>query len=84
VQEILELMMSQLKPGGVLSYVHYIFISWFKYLFSGSAARAEMRANKEIIGSFADQYQIERRAVLMNVPPSWAYFWQKSTQEDSS
>jgi phosphatidylethanolamine/phosphatidyl-N-methylethanolamine N-methyltransferase len=83
VQEILELMMSQLKPGGVFSYVHYIFISRLKYLFSGSAVRAEMKANKEIIDSFADQYQIECRAVLMNVPPSWAYFWQKSMQEDS-
>lgn len=78
VQEILDLMMNQLKPGGVFSYVHYIFISRFKYLFSGSAVRAEMRTNQKIIRSFADKYQIERRAVLLNVPPSWTYYWQKS------
>ena len=77
VQEILDLMMSQLKPGGVFSYVHYIFISRFKYLFSGSTVRAEMRANQKIIRSFADKYQIERQSVLLNVPPSWAYYWQK-------
>jgi phospholipid N-methyltransferase len=77
VQEILDLMMAQLKPGGVFSYVHYIFVSRLKYVFSSSAARAEIRANKEIISSFADQYQIERRAVMRNIPPSWAYFWQK-------
>jgi phosphatidylethanolamine/phosphatidyl-N-methylethanolamine N-methyltransferase len=77
VQEILDLMMSQLKPGGVFSYVHYIFVSRFKYLFSGSAVRAEMRTNQAIIRSFARQYQIECRAILLNAPPSWAYFWQK-------
>ncbi len=77
VREILDLMMAQLKPGGVFSYVHYIFISRLKYVFSSAVVRAEVKANKEIISSFADQYQIERRAVLRNVPPSWAYFWQK-------
>ena len=40
VQEILNLMVAQLKPGGVFSYVHYIFVSRFKYVFSSSAARA--------------------------------------------
>jgi phospholipid N-methyltransferase len=77
VQEILDLMMDRLKPGGVFSYVHYIFVSRFKYVFSSSAVRAEIRANKEIIASFANQYQIERRAVVRNIPPSWSYFWQK-------
>jgi len=81
VQEILDLMMTQLKPGGVFSYVHYIFISRFKYLFSSVAVRAEIKRNKEIITSFAGQYQIERRAVLRNIPPSWAYFWQKPAGE---
>ena len=81
VQEILDLMMAQLRPGGVFSYVHYIFISRLKYVFSSSAMRAEIRANKKIITSFADQYQIERRAVLRNVPPSWAYFWQKPADD---
>ena len=80
VQEILELMMAQLKPGGVFSYVHYIFISRVKYLFSSSAVRTEVKANKTIISTFANQYQIERRAVLRNVPPSWAYFWQKPSE----
>jgi phospholipid N-methyltransferase len=77
VQEILDLMMTQLKPGGVFSYVHYIFVSRFKYVFSSSVVRAEINENKKIIASFADQYQIERKAVIRNVPPSWAYFWQK-------
>ncbi|MBN1220666.1 MAG: methyltransferase domain-containing protein [Anaerolineae bacterium] len=77
VQELLELMMAQLKPGGVFSYVHYIFISRFKYLFGGSTVKAEMQANRQIIGSFAARYQIQRRAVWLNIPPSWVYFWQK-------
>ncbi|MBN1994010.1 MAG: methyltransferase domain-containing protein [Anaerolineae bacterium] len=77
VQEILALMMNQLQPGGVFSYVHYIFISRFKYLFGGATVRAQMRANQEIIDTFAAKYQIKRRAVWWNVPPSWTYYWQK-------
>ena len=77
VQEILELMIERLKPGGVFSYVKYIFISRLKYLFSGSNVKLRMRANQKIIQSFAGRYQIERRAVIPNVPPTWVYYWQK-------
>ncbi|RME98577.1 MAG: methyltransferase domain-containing protein [Chloroflexi bacterium] len=77
VQEILSLMMARLKPGGVFSYVKYIFIGRFKYLFGGPQVRAHMDANQAIIQSFAGRYQIDRRAVLRNVPPTWVYYWQK-------
>ena len=77
VQELLNLMTDRLKPGGVFSYVKYIFIGRLKYLFSGSNIRAEMKVKQEIIKCFADQYQLKRRAVLFNVPPTWVYYWQK-------
>ncbi len=77
VQEILDLMINRLKPGGVFSYVKYIFISRFKVLFGGSAARTQLTTNQEIIGKFAAQYQIQRRAVWLNIPPAWTYYWQK-------
>lgn len=77
VEEILGLMLTHLKPGGIFSYVHYIFFSRLKYLVSGPAGKANMRRNQAIIKRFATEYQIERRAVLWNVPPSWVYYWQK-------
>ena len=77
VQEILALMLAQLKPKGVFSYVKYIFIGRLKYWFSEAAVKAEMRENQKIIHTFASKYQIARRAVLLNVPPSWTYYWQK-------
>ena len=77
VDEILTQMMDCLKPGGVFSYVKYIFISRFKYWFGGSAVRAEMDANQAIIERFTHQYQIERRAVWRNAPPAWVYYWRK-------
>jgi phospholipid N-methyltransferase len=77
VQEILNLMIECLKPGGVFSYVKYIFIGRLKHLLSGSTVRAEMTANQKIIEGFASRYQIERRAVLRNFPPAWTYYWQK-------
>lgn len=77
VQEILDLMMARLKPGGVFSYVKYIFISRVKYLFGRSDVKLTMRTNQEIIQKFADRYQIERRAVVLNVPPTWVYYWQQ-------
>jgi phospholipid N-methyltransferase len=77
VQEILALMVERLRPGGVFSYVKYIFIGRLKYLFGSSAVRANMRTNQEIINRFAKQYQFERRTVLLNVPPTWVYYWRK-------
>lgn len=77
VQELLDLMLDRLKPGGVFSYVKYIFISRFKYGFGSASVKTEMRANEQLINRFARQYQFERRAVLWNVPPAWTYYWRK-------
>jgi phospholipid N-methyltransferase len=77
VQEILETMMAYLEPGGVFSYVKYIFISRLKYIFSNASVKAQMNANQAIIKQFAGQYQIAQTAVLLNVPPTWVYYWQK-------
>ncbi len=77
VEEILGLMINRLKPGGVFSFVKYIFISRFKYLFSPAAAKANMDANLSIIQSFAANYQIAQRTVIFNVPPTWVFYWQK-------
>lgn len=77
VREILDLMIKQLKPGGVFSYVKYIFLGQVKYWLAGAATKREVEANQEIIAAFARQYQLERRAVLLNVPPAWVYYWQK-------
>lgn len=77
VEEILLLMMDRLKPGGVFSYVKYIFISRFKYLFSSGAVKTNMDSNQAIIRAFASRHQIDQRAVLRNVPPTWVYYWRK-------
>ncbi len=77
VEEILTLMMEHLKPGGVFSYVKYIFISRFKYWLGGAKTRQEMNANRRVIEKFAARYQIEKRAVMFNMPPTWVYYWRK-------
>lgn len=77
VEEILTVVMDLLKPGGIFSYIHYIFVSRVKYLFSSGESRAKTRKYKAIINQFTQQYQVERRAVLPNVPPTWVYYWQK-------
>ena len=77
VEEILTLMVDRLKPGGVFSYVKYAFISQAKYWFGGRVTREQMAANQAIIRRFAGQYQIERRLVWPNVPPTWVHYWQK-------
>lgn len=77
VDEVLTLMVDRLKPGGVFSYVKYAFISQVKYWLGGRAAHKPMDANQAIIRRFAEQYQIERRLVWPNVPPTWVHYWQK-------
>jgi phospholipid N-methyltransferase len=82
VQEILDLMIERLAPGGVFSYVKYIFIGRLKYLFSGPAGRARMNQNQALIERFAAQYQFKCVAVWPNVPPTWVYYWQKLKNDD--
>ncbi|MCG3212152.1 MAG: hypothetical protein FOGNACKC_05800 [Anaerolineae bacterium] len=82
VEEILTLMLARLKPGGVFSFVKYIFISRFKYLFSRADVKSHMDTNQAIIHAFAAKYQINQRAVLANVPPTWVYYWQKPMTND--
>ncbi len=77
VKEFLTLMIDHLKPGGVFSYVKYIFIGQFKYALGGPAIRAKMNETQAILDQFATQYQIERRVVLRNVPPTWVHYWRK-------
>jgi phospholipid N-methyltransferase len=77
VEEILSRMVAALKPGGVFSYVKYIFIGRLKYLFGSQKTRAAMTETQEIIKRFAGQYQLEQRMVLLNAPPTWVYYWQK-------
>ncbi len=81
VEEILTLMVDRLKPGGVFSYVKYAFISQAKYWLGGNAVRDQMDTNQAIIRRFAGQYQIERRLVWPNVPPTWVHYWQKPMKE---
>ncbi|MDM8520081.1 methyltransferase domain-containing protein [Anaerolineales bacterium HSG6] len=83
VEEVLTLMMKYLKPGGVFSYVKYIFIGQVKYMYSRSETKANMKNTQEIIKRFADQYQFDRKVVGANVPPTWVHYWRKPIQDTS-
>jgi hypothetical protein len=76
-QEILDLMMTQLKPGGIFSHVRYAFIGRVKYLLSGAEGQANIRAYRKMMQQFAGRYQIDRRLVWLNIPPTWVFYWQK-------
>ncbi|MDM8528581.1 methyltransferase domain-containing protein [Anaerolineales bacterium HSG24] len=80
VEELLTLMMKHLKPGGVFSYVKYIFIGQIKYLYSRSETKTTMKETQAIIKRFADQYQFDRKAVGANVPPTWVHYWRKTIE----
>jgi len=82
VQDILERMINHLKPGGVFGYVKYIGLGRLKYLASGPAARADMRAKQAFMDRLARQYQVERRAVLRSLPPAWTFYWRKPPGDD--
>ncbi|MEZ4707515.1 MAG: methyltransferase domain-containing protein [Caldilineaceae bacterium] len=77
VAALLEMMVQHLRPGGVFSYVKYMFIGQLKYHFGGPQTRTQMDANQAILQDYARQYQFERRVVLANVPPTWVHYWRK-------
>ncbi|MCB0093474.1 MAG: class I SAM-dependent methyltransferase, partial [Caldilineaceae bacterium] len=75
VAALLAIMMQHLRPGGVFSYVKYIFIGQFKYYLGGAQTRAKMDGNQAIIQDYARQYQFERSVVVANVPSTWVNYW---------
>jgi phospholipid N-methyltransferase len=81
IEEMLTLIMLHLKPGGVFCYIKYIFIGRLKYFFVNSEVRESMQKSQGTIARFAQKYQIDRCAVLSNVPPAWVFCWQKPIDE---
>jgi phosphatidylserine decarboxylase len=68
-----------LKPGGVLSFIEYIYGRTLKQI-GAQAINDEATLNKaaaveNIIASQARAYEFRRDTVLRNVPPAWVRHW---------
>ena len=76
VQEVLEIMMDHLQPGGIFSYVRYALLSRLRHLLGSPVEQAKLCARQSIIDSFAACYQMGQHLVWANMPPTWVYYWQ--------
>ncbi len=76
MEEVLLVILDHLKPGGIFSFVNYIFIGRLKFL-AGSSTWQNYRKNRTIIERYAQEYQFARRAIVANIPPTWVLYWRK-------
>lgn len=76
MEEVLRVIMDHLKPGGIFSFVNYIFFGRLKF-FVGGSTWLNYRQNRTIIKQYAQEYQFARRVVVANIPPTWVLYWQK-------
>jgi phosphatidylserine decarboxylase len=68
-----------LKPGGVLSFIEYVYgraarIAGAQML-NDDAARTKAEAVENIVAAQARAYEFRRDTVLRNVPPAWVRHW---------
>ncbi len=70
---------SLLKPGGVLSFIEYIYGRAARQLgaqlLNDEAARSKAAAVENIIAAQAAAYEFRRDTVLRNAPPAWVRHW---------
>lgn len=73
VERILGLLMSHLRPNGVLSYFEYPYLRQLKQLLvQNPAERARLQAVGRVVGSFLHLHPNRTTAVPLNLPPAVA------------
>ena len=78
VENILQSLLSLLKPGGTLSFFEYIAVRRLKTLVSGSAERQRLRGIEQIMHNLLKTQDIRRDAVWSNVLPAWVHYVRKA------
>jgi phosphatidylethanolamine/phosphatidyl-N-methylethanolamine N-methyltransferase len=74
VGEILELLESRLRPGGVLSYFEYLYIRDLKRaLVHDRAERARIEAVTAVVEGFLARHRHQAETVVWNLPPAVAH-----------
>ena len=76
METLLLVILDHLKPGGIFSFVNYIFWSRLKF-FLGGEIWQRYQQNRIIVDRYTRQYQVNQRAVIANIPPTWVNYWQK-------
>ena len=69
VEELLQLMLRHLRPGGELSFFEYTMLRPVMMRAPGVDA-ARLRAVQEVVKRMGRQYQVHREVVLRNFPPA--------------
>jgi phosphatidylethanolamine/phosphatidyl-N-methylethanolamine N-methyltransferase len=72
VQEVFSAFTRLVKPGGILSYFEYEFVRQLKTPFVNRAEKQRLDGVGQLVGSYIRNFEVQRKRVLMNVPPAIA------------
>ncbi|KZS81779.1 class I SAM-dependent methyltransferase [Mycobacterium persicum] len=70
VAEILHSYTRLLKPGGVLTYVEYLYLRQIRRTLSRGTQRARIRSVEQLMLSHMSEHEVAHENVLRNVPPA--------------
>lgn len=70
VAEILHCYTRLLKPGGILSYVEYLYLRQIRRTLSRGTRRDRIRSVEQLMSSHMSKHQVTHESVLRNVPPA--------------
>ena len=73
VRHLLDVMLSRLAVGGVMSFFEYVWIRGMKAVVSGRAERERLRGIAATMQQLLDEREIHRDLVWTNLPPAWVH-----------
>jgi phosphatidylethanolamine/phosphatidyl-N-methylethanolamine N-methyltransferase len=73
VGEIIDTMVSLLKPGGTLSFFEYIAVRGMRSMVGRRAERERMRGISRALQAVLDEHEIRRDWIWPNVLPAWVH-----------
>jgi phospholipid N-methyltransferase len=73
VEQILDVLVGLVRPGGTLSFFEYIAVRNVKAALSGPAQRQRLRGISHALDRLFRSHDVRHRCILANVPPAWVH-----------
>ena len=84
VQELLNTMLSLLKPGGVLSFFEYVALRRAKKTLVDKEERQRLRGIGQVLDNAFEQHLLRRDLAWRNLPPAWVHHLQTDAENIST
>lgn len=74
IKNIFEKYKFLISPGGMCSYIEYMYLGSIKEWFLFGDTKMKRRKSLAIVDEYCKRYEIKRDSILLNIPPAFIHF----------